>query len=110
MGLCFQAVSKFSISKGDPLFQFGAECSEMLILMSGTLFYRRAKGVHEVMRFVTVEPNCSFCETVLWTPWVHRGTMKALIESDLVALSSQKFRDVTMSHPEVMWHAKKYAQ
>jgi len=108
--LCFLAVQKYSISKGDRLFDFGVECHDMLILTHGTLCYRRAKGIKSVRRTSSIPVGCSCCEAVLWVPWVTRGTMKAVIESDVVALSSAKFRQVTTSHPDALCNAHEYAQ
>jgi len=81
----------------------------MLIPISGTLYYRREKGVKGVARFSIVRAGTTLCEAVLWMPWLHRGTMRALIETELVELKSQKFREVTLAHPDIAWHAKKQA-
>lgn len=108
--LCFLGVNKYSISKGDNLFHIGAECKSMFILTVGSLFYRREKGIKGVRRLSVLRAGNSFCEAVLWMPWVHRGTMRALIESDLVLLDSRQFREVTLAHPDVAWHAKEQAK
>jgi len=57
-----------------------------------------------------VSEGQAFCEAVLWMPWVHRGNMKALTESDIVAMDSKKFREVTLAHPTVLLHAHRYAR
>jgi len=107
--VCFSAVRKFRIFKKDTLFNFGEECTEMMIMLSGAVFYRRARGIRGVRRRTNIEQVCVLCEAVLWVPWIHRGTTKAITESTVVALNSKRFRDVTVAHPDAMYHAHAYA-
>uniref|UniRef100_A0A7S2QCX8 Cyclic nucleotide-binding domain-containing protein n=1 Tax=Zooxanthella nutricula TaxID=1333877 RepID=A0A7S2QCX8_9DINO len=108
--LCFTAVSKMSLSRGDILFNVGEDSNTMFFLVSGTLFYRRVKGIKSAKRLTMVPEGTVFCEAALWVPWVHRGRMKAVIESDVVGIDSEKFREVTLAHPEVTWHACRYSR
>mmetsp|Transcript_16451 Transcript_16451/g.47656 ORF Transcript_16451/g.47656 Transcript_16451/m.47656 type:complete len:820 (+) Transcript_16451:79-2538(+) len=107
--LCYKALCKVEMSRGDALFHVAADAQQMFFLTSGTLFYRRERGVKDVRRITVVEQGSFFCETVLWMPWVHRGTMKALIEAEIIAMDSAKFREVTRAHPTVARHARRYA-
>mmetsp|Transcript_46367 Transcript_46367/g.100829 ORF Transcript_46367/g.100829 Transcript_46367/m.100829 type:complete len:664 (-) Transcript_46367:80-2071(-) len=116
--LCFSAVSKQSLSKGDSVFSLGSTAQAMYFLVSGTLFYERPKGIRWNLkttiagkdpRLKTVVRGSYFCEAVLWTPWFHRGTMGTLIESEVIQLDAAKFRDITQQHRDVFAYAKEYA-
>lgn len=43
-----KALSKVALSRGDALFHFGADASQMFFLVTGGLFYRREKCVKDV--------------------------------------------------------------
>lgn len=81
----------------------------MFFLTDGTLFYRRAKGVQAVRRNIKVKRGQWFCEATLWMPWIHRGTMRAIFDSDLIALHSYTFRKVTVAHEAAFLLCQRYA-
>jgi len=50
-----------------------------------------------------VEAGQFFCEAILWVQaWLHRGTMRALVESELIAIDGERFREVTLSYPRAL--------
>lgn len=107
--LCFTATRQMQTCRGDQVFHFAAPCHDLIILTIGHFLYRRPKGVKGVPRSVAVPEGTTLCEMVLWTPWVHRGTTKAVSESEVTMLNSEKFREVTLSHPDAMRVSKEYA-
>merc|ERR1711988_1428461 len=48
------------------------------------------------------------CEAILWCPWVHHGVLRAKIESELIGLNAQKFREVVTEHYIDVSHAQTY--
>merc|ERR1740123_1276591 len=99
--LCYMAISVVFLSKGDRLFHCGtASKGQMYFLTSGTCFYRR-KASKVGKRASTVQKKTWFCEGALWVNWLHQGTMRALVESEMEALDTQKFCEVTTQQPEV---------
>jgi len=110
--VCFSAMSEALVSKGDVLFMAGSMSYSMWFLDSGSMVYRCMKHLHQkarIRRSTRVPTGTSICEAVLWVEWFHHGTMISLIESDLVKLDAQKFRDITMDNPSAMAFACKYA-
>merc|ERR1712039_957160 len=49
------------------------------------------------------------CEAVLWTPWIHVGTMSADVDCELMHLSSAALRDVTKTFLMDGRFARRYA-
>jgi len=116
--LCFSAVSKQSLSKGDAVFSLGSQAHGMYFLVTGTLFYERPKGVkwniksgseEKQRRVKTVTRGSHFSEAILWMPWFHRGTMGTLIESEVIVVDALKFREITQQHSDVFSYSKEYA-
>lgn len=120
--ICFFACNMQSFSRGDLVFSAFEECRCLHILVSGSLFYERPKGTRwenkpmalslaqNKRRAMLVSSGQFFSDAVLWVPWVYRGTMGALIESDIVVLDATKFRTTTVEHRDVFQTAKVYAQ
>jgi len=108
--LCFSAMSEALVSKSDVLFMAGSLSYSMWFLDSGSMVYRCMKHLKgRVRRSSRVPTGTSICEAVLWVEWFHHGTMISLIESDLVKLDAQKFREIAMDNPSAMAFACRYA-
>jgi len=107
--ICYHAVKKVLLAKGDVHFHFGSEATEMCFVVQGALCYQRPRGIKSARRRVRVEKGRHFCEAALWVSWVHHGTMQAFMESDLMALDVEKFVNITLAHPEVHTLSKRYA-
>lgn len=112
--VCFYAVHKSSLSKGDVLFDLGVEAQSMFFVASGALVYARPRQANNVRdgarKTARVQKDMWSCEGVLWMPWFHRGSMLAMIESDVVALNSAAFRKVTLTHASVYVFARRCAE
>lgn len=124
--ICFKAVDKMNLSRSDVLFQVNGECHTMFFLTSGSLYYQRPKdspaweanqrrsrkiaNIPLFTRVLTLSKDSYFCEHPLWLPWYHRGTMGALTDSELLALDSLKFRQISTEYKDIFQIAKAYAQ
>jgi hypothetical protein len=49
------------------------------------------------------------CETILWTPWMHQGTGKSNMQTELLQLNPAPFRTTLLEHPVHASFAKRYA-
>eukprot|EP00929_Paragymnodinium_shiwhaense_P055186 TRINITY_DN27679_c0_g1_i1.p1 TRINITY_DN27679_c0_g1~~TRINITY_DN27679_c0_g1_i1.p1 ORF type:complete len:998 (+),score=148.04 TRINITY_DN27679_c0_g1_i1:95-3088(+) len=109
--ICFTALGKLHLSRGDFLFNFGSTSHSMYIIQTGTLLYERPRRskMKSIRRFVTLREAQWCCETVLWAPWIHHGTMSAMIECEVIRLDSAKFRSVCIAHLGVFKYAQAYA-
>jgi len=108
--LCYTAITVIFLSKGDRLFHAGtAAKGHMFFLTNGTCFYKRKALKSSRKRVLKVEKRAWFCEGVLWVNWMHQGTMRALVESEMEALDGHKFCEVTTQQPEVFDLAKERA-
>merc|ERR1712032_1608149 len=61
-------------------------------------------------RKVKIVEDQWFCEPVLWISWVHRGQMRTLCVSEVLALDAQGFRSVTTVHPDAFVFCRNYAR
>jgi len=123
--ICFKAVEKMNLSRSDVLFQLHGESHTMCFLTNGSTYYQRPKDspaweAHQrrsrkvaasplFNRVLTLSKDSYFCEHSLWLPWTHRGTMGALTDSELLALDSAKFRQITGEYKDIFQSAKAYA-
>lgn len=109
--ICFTAVTNQYFSKGDTLFHAGSQSDVMFFLQSGTLIYRKSRSKNKDARLHKINFGQYFCEAALWVQaWYHRGTMKALVESELVVLDHHRFAEVTQWHPQAMACSCEYAR
>merc|ERR1719464_680053 len=97
--LCFSAISKCYLSKCDVLFDANTMAEQMYFVVSGSVYYRKMKGLAGLKGIVRLTSDAWFCEPPLWVEWVHRGKMKAIIESELITVHAPAFREVTMGFP-----------
>ncbi|CAE8665049.1 unnamed protein product [Polarella glacialis] len=120
--LCFRAITSMSLSKADILFSLDTDSHDMYFLANGNMFYQRPRGFSweakskapegapaAFRRILIVKKGDYMCEAPLWVSWSHRGTMGALIESELLLLSAEKFRLITLEHKSIFHSSKRYA-
>lgn len=103
--LCCVAVTRTSLSKGDVLFAVGQKASEMFFPVAGHLVYTPKRQTH--LQIDVVKGDWC-CEAILWCPWVHHGVLHAKIESELIGLGAQKFREVVTEHYIDVAYAQTY--
>merc|ERR1712216_458081 len=75
----------------------------MYFVISGTLVYTTIDKSG-----IMIQEKQSFCEAVLWTPWVFQGRMAAVDDSELVGMDARKFHAVMAQHSGDMWLPRKY--
>eukprot|EP00931_Biecheleriopsis_adriatica_P040627 TRINITY_DN23289_c0_g4_i1.p1 TRINITY_DN23289_c0_g4~~TRINITY_DN23289_c0_g4_i1.p1 ORF type:complete len:664 (+),score=118.38 TRINITY_DN23289_c0_g4_i1:62-2053(+) len=92
------------ISRGDVLFHSEEEAHSMFFLLSGNIIYTHVET--KLCGLVSAEEW--FCESVLWTPWVHQGRSRARNECELLTLSTNQFQNVLLEFPANLGFAKKY--
>jgi hypothetical protein len=109
---CEVVVKDVSLSRGDVLFSPGATCTAMYIVASGLLSY-----MAQQQRTDSPGGGASHCllhggnwcsEAVLWTPWHHRGKMRAKHDSEVIAIDAAKFREVLTQEYQDMPFPKIY--
>lgn len=103
--VCHTAVRTVLLSRGDVVFSDyeAPACPRMYFCHgSGGLRYRQA---NQPVQFV--ETGDWVCEPVLWTTWIHCGSLTASHECELMALDALAFRGVANLFPTR--HAAKYA-
>jgi len=97
------ALQQRSLATEDTLFHVGSQATQMHIVESGRLLYRKAEDDNEVI----AARNDWFCEPSLWTSWRHLGEAKALVESRIISLDAVAFGDVVAT--DVMaWEAASF--
>jgi hypothetical protein len=87
--LCHRALKELHLSTDDVLFHSGETAKAMFFVRSGELEYRRPKFLTD-----TLEEGDWICEMVLWRPWEHHGTVKAVTESGLIELEATAFHSI----------------
>jgi hypothetical protein len=109
--MCHQATSVVHLSPGDVVFR---DCETMTDLdarmywcMQGRLKYTQTLAPPAHM-----EPGNWACEAVLWTTWMHCGTLQACSECNLLGLNSRKVRNVWGNTPfsQVRSYAQKFVK
>jgi len=90
--ICHHAVSFMSLSVGDVLFSDHEEPTNprMFFVMHGKLEYAH----NDYAEVAVIGSSTWVCEAVLWTKWVHCGTLRAISESKLMALDAKKFQNI----------------
>lgn len=94
--ICHTAVSPVSLSRGDVIFsEFEVPVApRMFFVVSGRLVYVRSLEGQQ-----SVGARQWAGEAVLWTRWAHRGTLRALTESRLLALDAQRLANIMSTFP-----------
>jgi hypothetical protein len=99
-------VQNVSLSSGDTLFASGAMCSHMYFVLRGALSYMPQQPGSTT---VQLHYGNWCCEASLWTPWHHRGKMRAKQDCRLISMSSAKFREVLTTEFQDATLPKMYA-
>jgi len=103
--LCYSAVEEERLSSGDVLFHCGELAKKMFFVAEGKLAYLR-----ETHDMVSLYPGQWCSEIILWCPWVHRGDMHARTDCTVLALDSERFREVVLSFPADLWLPRRYCK
>eukprot|EP00747_Dinoflagellata_sp_TGD_P035801 gnl/TRDRNA2_/TRDRNA2_138088_c0_seq1.p1 gnl/TRDRNA2_/TRDRNA2_138088_c0~~gnl/TRDRNA2_/TRDRNA2_138088_c0_seq1.p1 ORF type:complete len:156 (-),score=11.84 gnl/TRDRNA2_/TRDRNA2_138088_c0_seq1:88-555(-) len=61
-------------------------------------------------QLIYCENGDTFCEAVLWIPWVHRGHMRAHLDTALVLVEATNFRKTLSRHESVLQWTRTYAE
>jgi len=102
--VCCCAVKEIVLAIGDELFTPGQIAHAMYFVVSGQLTYSQ----NHIDNIQILQTGSHFCEAVIWTPWVHQGTLVADVESELLAVDSGKFREVVGRFHADVWIMQKY--
>merc|ERR1712079_272470 len=106
--LCNCALQKKGLAEMDVTFVAAEVASYMYFVTSGSLTYCLAAetstdlGIQnddEVTMPVTSENWIS--EPVLWTPWIHMGTLQVIVASELIFVDANEFGKVASSQSQV---------
>jgi len=86
--VCLEALQCVLLCAGDALFGPGDTAWAMYFISRGVLMYQK-----QGERLPAALKSCQwFCESVLWTPWEHKGEMRAVTAAKLLALDAEKFQ------------------
>eukprot|EP00930_Biecheleria_cincta_P013827 TRINITY_DN1213_c0_g1_i1.p1 TRINITY_DN1213_c0_g1~~TRINITY_DN1213_c0_g1_i1.p1 ORF type:complete len:994 (+),score=151.92 TRINITY_DN1213_c0_g1_i1:36-2984(+) len=103
--VCSEALKVVHLSAGDSLFTTADAAASMYFVSNGVLIYT----LQQTKQPETVKLGMWFCEAVLWTPWEHRGDMRALIEASLTQLEVDKFHRILNKNRSALRFPAAYA-
>ena len=97
-GGAVQAVTAMQLSMGDILFSPGSKAENMYFVMDGRLSYESATkpGLPTIIR-----QNMWISEVALWSHWVHRGMARAMVYTEVLALSAEHVITVVRQYGHV---------
>lgn len=101
--LCHTCIRDIHMATDDILFNSGEHAKSIYFVIAGELEYTRT----DFKNTLEVGGWCS--EMVLWTPWDHRGVMKAKIECSLHGLDCAPFHKVVLETKAGQLEASAYA-
>lgn len=135
--LCHLGLSTVILSKSDILFSEGEIANRMYFVGKGTLQYQFLPQWNNYSEGSTASQSCGTrstmsartigsdnggppmqlellqhqwcCESVMWVPWNHVGTLGAKTVCELFAVSAEEFANVTKAHKIVQRSSVKYA-
>jgi hypothetical protein len=107
--LCDTGVSMSHFNKGDSLFTRGQTCSSMYLMKRGRLLYDLDEA-DTPPEEVDMSANNWISEAVLWTAWIHLGTMHMLEDCNVLAVSADAFAQYVQGCPEGRAEASNYAR
>lgn len=88
-------------AKCDVLFKYGSVASHMFFAVRGLIRYELPKtNAHQAAPSLLLHRGDWLSEAVLWLPWVHRGSAKFGMDSEVAALCARKFSQVTSKFPD----------
>jgi len=106
--VCATGMRQQQLASDDMLFYLSDPASHAYFFIQGELIYSRSGFVEEDA--VPVEKRECISEATLWVNWQHRGTMRATMESDVIALDSDKFNKVMSKHEDTWQLCSNYAR
>eukprot|EP00928_Gymnodinium_smaydae_P070774 TRINITY_DN54545_c0_g1_i1.p1 TRINITY_DN54545_c0_g1~~TRINITY_DN54545_c0_g1_i1.p1 ORF type:complete len:951 (+),score=95.79 TRINITY_DN54545_c0_g1_i1:182-3034(+) len=105
--VCHNALAKIILANQDLLFDAGEASlhQQMYFICNGGMMYNRKRRDTDIVR------NGEWaCEAVLWTSWTHRGSMRATVDSSLLALESTPFQKIASQFKGSLGYAQRYAR
>eukprot|EP00747_Dinoflagellata_sp_TGD_P089378 gnl/TRDRNA2_/TRDRNA2_164301_c4_seq3.p1 gnl/TRDRNA2_/TRDRNA2_164301_c4~~gnl/TRDRNA2_/TRDRNA2_164301_c4_seq3.p1 ORF type:complete len:785 (+),score=143.12 gnl/TRDRNA2_/TRDRNA2_164301_c4_seq3:312-2357(+) len=102
--LCASALFEVPLAGGDMAFFGGEHATGMIYVVEGDMLYKRRKQPP-----CQVEMGSWLCEAVLWTDWSHCGDLKAIRETNLIAIDPYQFTQVMSRSPGAWRKASRYA-
>mmetsp|Transcript_159946 Transcript_159946/g.298395 ORF Transcript_159946/g.298395 Transcript_159946/m.298395 type:complete len:1013 (-) Transcript_159946:150-3188(-) len=107
--LCLEALKSLHVGAGDSLFCVGDSAHAMFFIERGILLYSKQAAFTISASPEMIESGNWCCEAVLWTPWEHRGEMRALTEANLLALQATKFHEIMSKNKTAAQQPAAYA-
>lgn len=104
--LCHSAIEESFLHLGEDLFALGEVGENMYLLSDGEMTYKREGFVEEV---VIRESGQWAAEAAIWLVWLHRGTFRARIPSEVLKVNAAKSRDIILEHSPSALFAARYA-
>merc|ERR1712137_1199830 len=86
--ICSTALKEILYADGEIIFGVAELAEWMYVLKSGESEYTRMGG--DVLELAP-QPRETIGEAVLWTSWVHRGSLRALTPTTMLCLDPDKF-------------------
>mmetsp|Transcript_92954 Transcript_92954/g.240123 ORF Transcript_92954/g.240123 Transcript_92954/m.240123 type:complete len:784 (-) Transcript_92954:145-2496(-) len=117
--VCMSAIRELSVkavcnqhyAKTDTIYHRSVQAHNMYFIVEGSALYHfHSRKMEGVKRTVKLEKDQWCSEAVLWMQWVHSGEMKALTESNIIALNAAKFREVSTGHYDAFLAAQECAK
>jgi len=96
MHAIYQHLTQMALAEQDVLFTCGHTATSMYFIITGSFNYHMAPGYAADPEILSAGMWCS--EAVLWTHWIHQGTLQSTEASDVVALRGQVFRAELIKH------------
>jgi hypothetical protein len=93
---------------GQELFHYGQEADKMYVVNIGKMTYSSGGGSERPN--LDVEVGGWISEMVLWTNWIHRGTLFATCFSELCEIDSQLFQKQVQLRDDIYEVSCRYAQ
>jgi len=107
--ICHVAAERINLSSSDVLF-LESEVPAMpcmYFVLHGHMHYNQ-QGKQECRKIGSASFCSWMCEAALYTPWKHRGTLRAVAESQLLYIDTRKFQEAWQSLPTE--HLPRYGQ
>lgn len=104
--LCYEAVKPLPCASEEILFNLGDEGTKMYFVKAGEYGYRITETQP---KSTPLGPRLWASEAILWTRWRHRGTLRATMNSEALAVLPEKFSTVLHLHPKPWYFAMNYA-
>eukprot|EP00747_Dinoflagellata_sp_TGD_P099239 gnl/TRDRNA2_/TRDRNA2_167677_c6_seq5.p1 gnl/TRDRNA2_/TRDRNA2_167677_c6~~gnl/TRDRNA2_/TRDRNA2_167677_c6_seq5.p1 ORF type:complete len:469 (+),score=71.69 gnl/TRDRNA2_/TRDRNA2_167677_c6_seq5:3-1409(+) len=103
--VCHTALTILSLSPGDMLFTEGEvpPTPQMYFVLKGTMKYYQRGCLP-----VEVNVNQWASESVLWTPWMHVGRLRAKTEVNILVVDAEQFQNIAYQFQDAEFRSKKF--